>query len=164
MPDHQKLDFEQVSLIVEFERSTLKSSYIGGYMIMNDECACVNAVDDSALPRGNCDWPHAYEDGVEAHKEYGAKSCSRSQQKWECWLNEEVGEMDWTFAEIIEGAQRRFSGDGVAALLVLVFLGSWMEQEKIGQVELHERATVAAGEGDVFEMESRWAGEDWRIQ
>lgn len=127
MPDHfQKLDFELESAIVIGKRGrNIKAedadSYIAGYMIMNDVSARVLQMDEMLLnlgPAKGKDFATAIgpwlvtPDELEPYKTTTKTNHIGAQYKLEmtCSVNGKevsrgnMGDMDWTFAEIIERA------------------------------------------------------------
>ncbi|WP_026896740.1 fumarylacetoacetate hydrolase family protein [Daejeonella oryzae] len=125
MPDHfQKLDFElEAAVVIGKKGRNIKASeadqYIAGYMIMNDMSARALQMEEMVLNLGPAKgkdfstvigpWlvtPDELEPYKVAAKE--GHVGNRYDLKMKCWVNGievssgSVGDMDWTFAEIIE--------------------------------------------------------------
>lgn len=125
MPDHfQKLDFElEVAIVVSKKGRNIKASeaddYIGGYMIMNDMSARTLQMEEMLLnlgPAKGKDFstvigPILVTPDELAHLKIPAKPNhvgNNYNLRMQCWVNGQllsdgnVGDMDWTFAEILE--------------------------------------------------------------
>lgn len=125
MPDHfQKLDFElEVAIVVCKKGRNIKAAeadqYIGGYMIMNDMSARTLQMEEMLLnlgPAKGKDFstvigPMLVTPDELEHFKIPAKPNhvgNNYNLRMQCWVNGEllsdgnVGDMDWTFAEILE--------------------------------------------------------------
>lgn len=125
MPDHfQKLDFElEVAIVVAKKGRNIKAAeadkYIGGYMIMNDMSARTLQMEEMLLnlgPAKGKDFstvigPMLVTPDELEHLKIPAKPNhvgNNYNLRMQCWVNGEllsdgnVGDMDWTFAEILE--------------------------------------------------------------
>ena len=125
MPDHfQKLDFElEVAIVVSKKGRNIKAAeadqYIGGYMIMNDMSARTLQMEEMLLnlgPAKGKDFstvigPMLVTPDELEHLKIPAKPNhvgNNYNLRMQCWVNGEllsdgnVGDMDWTFAEILE--------------------------------------------------------------
>ena len=125
MPDHfQKLDFELEAAVVIGKKgrnvtAAEADDYIAGYMIMNDMSARTLQMEEMVLnlgPAKGKDFSTVIgpwlvtPDELEAYKIPAKEGHvgNRYDLKMKCWVNGKevssgsVGEMDWTFAEIIE--------------------------------------------------------------
>jgi len=125
MPDHfQKLDFElEVAIVVSKKGRNIKASeadnYIGGYMIMNDMSARTLQMEEMLLnlgPAKGKDFstvigPILVTPDELEHLKIPAKPNhvgNNYNLRMQCWVNGQllsdgnVGDMDWTFAEILE--------------------------------------------------------------
>ena len=125
MPDHfQKLDFELEAAVVIGKKgrnitAAEADDYIAGYMIMNDMSARTLQMEEMVLNLGPAKGKDfstvtgpwlVTPDELEAYKIPAKEGHvgNRYDLKMKCWVNGlevssgSVGEMDWTFAEIIE--------------------------------------------------------------
>ena len=125
MPDHfQKLDFElEAAVVLGKKGRNIKASeadeYIAGYMIMNDMSARTLQMEEMLLnlgPAKGKDFSTVIgpimvtPDELEAYKIPAKEGHTGNNYnlKMKCWVNGELlsegnmGDMDWTFAEIIE--------------------------------------------------------------
>lgn len=125
MPDHfQKLDFElEVAIVVSKKGRNIKAAqaddYIGGYMIMNDMSARTLQMEEMLLnlgPAKGKDFstvigPILVTPDELEHLKIPAKPNhvgNNYNLRMQCWVNGQllsdgnVGDMDWTFAEILE--------------------------------------------------------------
>lgn len=177
MPDHfQKLDFELESAIVICRRgrnirAEEADSYIGGYMIMNDLSARVLQMEEMKLnlgPAKGKDFATTIgpmlvtPDELELYK-ISAKpnhTGNNYNLEMECWVNEKLvsqgnmGDMDWTFAEIIERASYGVDlnpGDVIGS--GTVGTGCFLELNGTGKLNDPNYEEQWLQEGDVVEME-----------
>ncbi|WP_276479700.1 fumarylacetoacetate hydrolase family protein [Paraflavitalea pollutisoli] len=177
MPDHfHKLDFELEAAIVICRpgrniRAEDADQYIGGLMIMNDMSARTLQMEEMLLNLGpakgkdfstvigpclvTLDELEPYE--VPARNGHTGKNWNL---RMKCRVNGvqvsdgNVGDMDWTFAEIIERASygvNLFPGDVIGS--GTVGTGCFLELNGTGKLNDPEYAEQWLQEGDVVEME-----------
>ena len=177
MPDHfQKLDFElEVAIVICRQGRNIPAeeadSYIGGLMIMNDMSARTLQMEEMLLNLGpakgkdfstvigptlvTLDELENYE--IPAKENHVGKSWNLPMK---CWVNGvqvstgNVGEMDWTFAEIIERASYGVTlhpGDVIGS--GTVGTGCFLELNGTGKLNDPNYTEQWLKEGDVVEME-----------
>jgi fumarylacetoacetate (FAA) hydrolase len=177
MPDHfEKLDFElEAAIVICKQGRNIKAEdadeYIGGLMIMNDISARKLQMEEMLLnlgPAKGKDFSTAIgpwlvtldelkEMEVNAKKNHTGKSWNL---KMKCWVNGvqvsegNVGDMDWTFAEIIERASYGvdlFPGDVIGS--GTVGTGCFLELNGTGKLNNPDYTEQWLHAGDVVEME-----------
>ena len=177
MPDHfEKLDFELEAAIVICKHgrnvpAEEADSYIGGLMIMNDMSARRLQMEEMLLNLGpakgkdfstvigpclvTLDELEQYE--IPAKENHVGKSWNLNMK---CWVNGvqvsegNVGDMDWTFAEIIERCSygvNVHAGDVIGS--GTVGTGCFLELNGTGLLNDPNYAVQWLQEGDVVEME-----------
>lgn len=177
MPDHfEKLDFELEAAIVISKhgrniRAEEADQYIGGLMIMNDMSARRLQMEEMLLNLGpakgkdfstvigpwlvTLDELEAFE--IPAKEGHTGKSWNLNMK---CWVNGiqvsagNVGDMDWTFAEIIERASYGvdlYPGDVIGS--GTVGTGCFLELNGTGKLNDPNYREQWLKEGDVVEME-----------
>lgn len=177
MPDHfQKLDFElEAAVVICGHGRNIKAenadSYIGGLMIMNDMSARTLQMEEMLLNLGpakgkdfatvigpwlvTLDELEQYE--VPAKENHTGKSWNLEMK---CFVNGQqvskgnLGDMDWTFAEIIERASYGadlFPGDVIGS--GTVGTGCFLELNGTGKLNDPAYVEQWLKEGDVVEME-----------
>lgn len=177
MPDHfEKLDFELEAAIVICKHgrnvpAEEADSYIGGLMIMNDMSARRLQMEEMLLNLGpakgkdfstvigpclvTLDELEQYE--IPAKENHVGKSWNLNMK---CWVNGvqvsegNVGDMDWTFAEIIERCSygvNLHAGDVIGS--GTVGTGCFLELNGTGLLNDPNYAVQWLQEGDVVEME-----------
>jgi len=177
MPDHfQKLDFELEAAIVICRKgrnihAEEADGYIGGYMIMNDMSARVLQMEEMKLnlgPAKGKDFATTIgpmlvtPDELESHKISAKPNHAGTNYNLEmkCWVNEKLvsqgnmGDMDWTFAEIIERASYGVDlhpGDIIGS--GTVGTGCFLELNGTGKLNDPNYEEQWLQEGDVVEME-----------
>lgn len=177
MPDHfNKLDFELEAAIVICKpckniKADEADEYIGGYMIMNDVSARGLQMEEMKLnlgPAKGKDFctvigpmlvtPDELEDYKIAAKENHTGNAYNLGMK--CWVNGvkvsegNLGDMDWTFAEIIERASygvQLFPGDVIGS--GTVGTGCFLELNGTGKLNNPDYKEQWLHEGDEVEME-----------
>jgi fumarylacetoacetate (FAA) hydrolase len=182
MPDHfQKLDFELEAAIVVCKKGrNIKASeadqYIGGYMIMNDMSARTLQMEEMLLnlgPAKGKDFstvigPMLVTPDELAQYKISAKAGHTGNSydlKMKCWVNGvqvsegSVGDMDWTFAEILErcayGADI-LPGDVIGS--GTVGTGCFLELNGTGLLNDPNYKVQWLQPGDVVEMEIEGLG------
>ena len=177
MPDHfEKLDFElEAAIVICKQGRNIKAEdadeYIGGLMIMNDISARKLQMEEMLLnlgPAKGKDFSTAIgpwlvtldelkEMEVNAKENHTGKSWNL---KMKCWVNGvqvsegNVGDMDWTFAEIIERASYGvdlFPGDVIGS--GTVGTGCFLELNGTGKLNNPDYTEQWLNAGDVVEME-----------
>jgi fumarylacetoacetate (FAA) hydrolase len=182
MPDHfEKLDFELEAAIVICKhgrniRAEDADEYIGGLMIMNDMSARKLQMEEMLLNLGpakgkdfstvigpwlvTLDELEQYE--IPAKANHVGKNWNLRMQ---CWVKGKpvsdgnVGDMDWTFAEIIERASYGvdlFAGDVIGS--GTVGTGCFLELNGTGKLNDPNYPEQWLQEGDVVEMEIEGLG------
>ena len=182
MPDHfEKLDFELEAAIIICKhgrniRAEDADEYIGGLMIMNDMSARKLQMEEMLLNLGpakgkdfstvigpwlvTLDELEQYE--IPAKANHVGKNWNLRMQ---CWVNGKpvsdgnVGDMDWTFAEIIERASYGvdlFAGDVIGS--GTVGTGCFLELNGTGKLNDPNYPEQWLQEGDVVEMEIEGLG------
>ncbi len=182
MPDHfNKLDFElEASIVICKPGKNIKASeadeYIGGYMIMNDMSARELQMEEMKLnlgPGKGKDFstilgpmlvtPDELEDSKIPAKENHTGNTYNLSMK--CWVNGvqvsegNLGDMDWTFAEIIERCSygvQLFPGDVIGS--GTVGTGCFLELNGTGKLNDPEYKEQWLQEGDEVEMEIEGLG------
>nr|MBP9883998.1 fumarylacetoacetate hydrolase family protein [Chitinophagales bacterium] len=177
MPDHfQKLDFElEVAIVINRKGRNIRAeeadSYIAGYMIMNDMSARVLQMEEMKLNLGPAKgkdfstvigpWlvtPDELESFKVPCKEGHVGNNYNLDMK--CWVNGKLvssgnmGDMDWTFAEIIERASYGVDllpGDVIGS--GTVGTGCFLELNGTGKFNDPNYEEQWLQEGDVVEME-----------
>ncbi|MEN9340363.1 MAG: hypothetical protein RIQ62_1675 [Bacteroidota bacterium] len=182
MPDHfQKLDFElEVAIVICKKGRNIKAAeadnYIGGFMIMNDMSARTLQMEEMLLnlgPAKGKDFSTVIgpmlvtPDELEAHK----IACKENHTgdnynlSMKCWVNGKqvsegnVGDMDWTFAEIIERCAYGVDvmpGDVIGS--GTVGTGCFLELNGTGLLHDPNYKVQWLQEGDVVEMEIEGLG------
>ena len=182
MPDHfQKLDFELEAAIVVCKKGrNIKASeadeYIGGYMIMNDMSARTLQMEEMLLnlgPAKGKDFSTVIGPMLVTHDELEPYKIQCKQHhtgnsynlKMKCWVNDvqvsegSVGDMDWTFAEILErcayGADI-MPGDVIGS--GTVGTGCFLELNGTGLLNDPNYSVQWLQEGDVVVMEIEGLG------
>jgi fumarylacetoacetate (FAA) hydrolase len=182
MPDHfQKLDFELEAAIVVCKKGrNIKASeadeYIGGYMIMNDMSARTLQMEEMLLnlgPAKGKDFSTVIgpmlvtPDELEPYKIQCKQHHTGNSYnlKMTCWVNDvqvsegSVGDMDWTFAEILErcayGADI-MPGDVIGS--GTVGTGCFLELNGTGLLNDPNYSVQWLQEGDVVVMEIEGLG------
>ena len=182
MPDHfKKLDFELEAAIVICKpgrniRASEADEYIGGLMIMNDMSARTLQMEEMLLNLGPAkgkdfctvigpmlvtpDELEQYE--IPCKEDHTGRSWNL---KMKCWVNGQqvsegnVGDMDWTFAEIIERCSYGvdlFPGDVIGS--GTVGTGCFLELNGTGKLNDPNYTEQWLQEGDVVEMEIEGLG------
>jgi fumarylacetoacetate (FAA) hydrolase len=177
MPDHfEKLDFELEAAIVICKpgrniRAEEADEYIGGLMIMNDFSARKLQMEEMLLnlgPAKGKDFSTAIgpmlvtTDELEAYKVdcKPGHTGNAYQLNMKCYVNEKLvsegnlGDMDWTFAEIIERCSygvQLFPGDIIGS--GTVGTGCFLELNGTGKLNDPDYQEQWLTEGDVVEME-----------
>lgn len=177
MPDHfQKLDFELEAAVVLGKkgrnvRASQADEYIAGYMIMNDMSARTLQMEEMLLNLGPAkgkdfstvigpwmvtpDELEAYK--IPAKKNHEGNAYNLTMQ---CWVNGvevskgSVGDMDWTFAEIIERCAYGVDilpGDVIGS--GTVGTGCFLELNGTGLLKDPAYPVQWLQDGDVVEME-----------
>jgi fumarylacetoacetate (FAA) hydrolase len=177
MPDHfEKLDFElEVAIVICKQGRNIRAEeadeYIGGLMIMNDFSARRLQMEEMLLNLGpakgkdfatslgpwlaTLDELEAYE--IPAKEGHVGKSWNLSMR---CRVNGvevskgNVGDMDWTFAEIIERASygvTLYPGDVIGS--GTVGTGCFLELNGTGKLNNTDYAEQWLQEGDIIELE-----------
>lgn len=182
MPDHfHKLDFElEASIVICKPGKNIKASeadeYIGGYMIMNDMSARGLQLEEMKLnlgPAKGKDFatvigpmlvtPDELEDFKIPAKENHTGNAYNLSMK--CWVNGvqvsegNLGDMDWTFAEIIERCSygvQLYPGDVIGS--GTVGTGCFLELNGTGKLNDPEYKEQWLQEGDEVEMEIEQLG------
>ncbi|MDQ2721273.1 MAG: fumarylacetoacetate hydrolase family protein [Bacteroidota bacterium] len=177
MPDHfNKLDFElEAAIVICKPGKNIKVSdadeYIGGYMIMNDMSARGLQMDEMKLnlgPAKGKDFstvigpmlvtPDELEEFKIPAKENHHGNAYNLTMK--CWVNSvqvsagNLGDMDWTFAEIIERSSygvQLYPGDVIGS--GTVGTGCFLELNGSGKLQDPEYIEQWLREGDEVEME-----------
>jgi fumarylacetoacetate (FAA) hydrolase len=182
MPDHfQKLDFELEAAIVVCKKgrnimASEADEYIGGYMIMNDMSARTLQMEEMLLnlgPAKGKDFSTVIgpmlvtPDELEPYKIQCKEHHTGNSYnlKMKCWVNDvqvsegSVGDMDWTFAEILErcayGADI-MPGDVIGS--GTVGTGCFLELNGTGLLNDPNYSVQWLQEGDVVEMEIEGLG------
>jgi fumarylacetoacetate (FAA) hydrolase len=177
MTDHfEKLDFELEAAIVICKpckniKAENADEYIGGYMVMNDLSARRLQMEEMLLnlgPAKGKDFattigpmlvtPDELEDfKVDCKPEHTGNAYNLSMK---CWVNNiqvsegNLGDMDWTFAEIIERASygvQLYPGDIIGS--GTVGTGCFLELNGTGKLNDPEYKEQWLKEGDIVEME-----------
>ena len=182
MPDHfQKLDFELEAAIVVCKKGrNIKASeadeYIGGYMIMNDMSARTLQMEEMLLnlgPAKGKDFSTVIgpmlvtPDELDPYKiQCKENHIGNSYNlKMKCWVNGvqvsegSVGDMDWTFAEILERCAYGVDimpGDVIGS--GTVGTGCFLELNGTGLLNNPNYKVQWLQEGDVVEMEIEGLG------
>jgi len=177
MPDHfKKLDFElEAAVVISRPGRNIKASeadeYIGGLMIMNDMSARTLQMEEMLLNLGpakgkdfctvigpmlvTLDELEQYE--IPCKENHTGRSWNL---RMKCWVNGiqvsegNVGDMDWTFAEIIERCSYGvdlFPGDVIGS--GTVGTGCFLELNGTGKLNDPNYTEQWLQEGDVVEME-----------
>ncbi len=182
MPDHlQKLDFElEAAIVICKPGKNIKAAdadeYIGGYMIMNDVSARGLQMEEMKLnlgPAKGKDFstvigpvlvtPDELEEYKIAPKENHTGNAYKLGMK--CWVNGtqvsegNLGDMDWTFAEIIERASygvQLFPGDVIGS--GTVGTGCFLELNGTGKLNDPDYEEQWLQEGDEVAMEIEGLG------
>lgn len=177
MPDHfQKLDYElEAAIVINRKGRNIKpedaDSYIAGYMIMNDMSARTLQMEEMKLNLGPAKgkdfstvigpWlvtPDELEPYKSAPNEGHAGNNYKLDMK--CWVNGNLfssgnmGDMNWTFAEIIARASYGVDllpGDVIGS--GTVGTGCFLELNGTGKLNDPDYAEQWLREGDVVEME-----------
>ncbi len=177
MPDHlNKLDFElEVAIVICKPGKNIKAEeadeYIGGYMIMNDVSARELQTEEMKLnlgPAKGKDFstvigpmlvtPDELEEYLIEPKENHIGNAYNLEMK--CWVNDvqvsegNLGDMEWTFAEIIERASygvQLYPGDIIGS--GTVGTGCFLELNGTGKLNDPEYKEQWLQEGDKVEME-----------
>ena len=177
MPDHlNKLDFElEVAIVICKPGKNIKAEeadeYIGGYMIMNDISARELQMEEMKLnlgPAKGKDFstvigpmlvtPDELEEYLIPAKENHVGNAYNLSMK--CWVNGvqvsegNLGDMDWTFAEIIERCSygvQLYPGDIIGS--GTVGTGCFLELNGTGKLNDPEYKEQWLQEGDEVEME-----------
>lgn len=182
MPDHlNKLDFElEAAIVICKPAKNIKAEeadeYIGGYMIMNDISARGLQMDEMKLnlgPTKGKDFstvigpmlvtPDELEDfKIETKENHTGNAYSLPMK---CWVNGvqvsegNLGDMDWTFAEIIERASygvQLYPGDVIGS--GTVGTGCFLELNGTGKLNDLDYKEQWLQEGDEVEMEIEGLG------
>ncbi len=182
MPDHfEKLDFELEAAIVICKHgrnipAEHADEYIGGLMIMNDLSARRMQMEEMLLNLGPAKgkdfstvigpWlvtpDELHEREIPAKENHAGKSWNLEMK---CWVNDiqvsqgNLGDMDWTFAEIIERASYGVDlcpGDVIGS--GTVGTGCFLELNGTGKLNDPNYAEQWLKEGDVVEMEIDFLG------
>lgn len=177
MPDHfQKLDFElEVAIVIGKHGRNIPAehadSYIGGLMIMNDLSARTLQMEEMLLNLGPAKgkdfstvlgpWYVSLDElellEIPPKENHTGKSWNL---KMKCWVNGiqvsegNVGDMDWTFAEIIERASygvTLYPGDVIGS--GTVGTGCFLELNGTGKLNDENYTEQWLQPGDVVEME-----------
>lgn len=182
MPDHfQKLDFELEAAIVVCKKGrNIKASeadqYIGGYMIMNDMSARTLQMEEMLLnlgPAKGKDFSTVIgpmlvtPDELEPYKIPCKENHTGNSYKlsMKCWVNGiqvsegNVGDMDWTFAEILERCAYGVDimpGDVIGS--GTVGTGCFLELNGTGLLNDPNYKVQWLQDGDVVEMEIEGLG------
>ncbi len=182
MPDHfNKLDFElEIAIVICRHGRNIKAEeadeYIGGLMIMNDMSARTLQMEEMLLnlgPAKGKDFSTVIGPWLVTLDELAGNEISPKEnhtgKSWnlpmKCWVNGvhvsegNVGDMDWTFAEIIERASYGvdlYAGDIIGS--GTVGTGCFLELNgtgKLNDANYHEQWLMA---GDTVEMEIEGLG------
>lgn len=182
MPDHfQKLDFElEAAVVLGKKGRNIKAEeadqYIAGYMIMNDMSARTLQMEEMLLnlgPAKGKDFstvigPYLVTpDEIEKYKTSAKTNHSGNNfsLSMKCWVNGiqvsegNMGDMDWTFAEIIERCAYGvdvFPGDVIGS--GTVGTGCFLELNGTGLLHDKNYQTQWLQNGDVVEMEIEGLG------
>src|SRR6476469_7692434 len=182
MPDHfEKLDFElEVAIVICKPGRNIPAEeadeYIGGYMIMNDFSARKLQMEEMLLnlgPAKGKDFSTAIgpmlvtPDELEAYKVdcKPGHTGNAYQLNMKCHVNEKLvsegnlGDMDWTFAEIIERCSygvQLFPGDIIGS--GTVGTGCFLELNGTGKLNDPDYQEQWLQEGDMVEMEIEHLG------
>ena len=177
MPDHfQKLDFElEIAVVIGKKGRNIKASeadeYIAGYMIMNDMSARTLQMEEMLLnlgPAKGKDFSTVIgpyfvtPDELEFHKIPAKPGHTGDNHNltMKCWVNGKlvsegnVGDMDWTFAEIIERCAYGVDilpGDVIGS--GTVGTGCFLELNGTGLLNDKNYTPQWLQDGDVVEME-----------
>lgn len=177
MPDHfQKLDFElEAAIVIARKGMNIKAAeadkYIAGYMIMNDLSARVLQMEEMKLnlgPAKGKDFSTAIgpylvtPDELEKYKSPAKENHTGNNfnLRMQCWVNGKkvsegsMGDMDWTFAEIIERCAygvHILPGDVIGS--GTVGTGCFLELNGTGLLHDPDYKTQWLKEGDEVEME-----------
>lgn len=177
MPDHfKKLDFELEAAVVIGKkgrniRAAEADEYIAGYMIMNDMSARVLQMEEMLLnlgPAKGKDFSTVIgpwlvtPDELEPYRQPAKEGHTGAQYnlKMQCWVNGKqvsegnMGDMDWTFAEIIERCAYGVDilpGDVIGS--GTVGTGCFLELNGTGKLNDPDYKEQWLQEGDVVEME-----------
>lgn len=177
MPDHfKKLDFElEVAIVIGKKGRNVKAAeadaYIAGYMIMNDMSARTLQMEEMLLNLGPAKgkdfstvigpWlvtPDELELFKMKAKTGHTGACYNLEMK--CWVNGKlvsqgnVGDMDWTFAEIVERCAYGVDilpGDVIGS--GTVGTGCFLELNGTGKLSNPDYTEQWLNDGDVVEME-----------
>lgn len=182
MPDHfQKLDFElEVAIVVCKKGRNIKATeaddYIGGYMIMNDMSARTLQMEEMLLnlgPAKGKDFSTVIgpmlvtPDELESYKMSAKPNHTGANYNlnMKCWVNGvqvsegSVGDMDWTFAEILERCAYGVDilpGDVIGS--GTVGTGCFLELNGTGLLNDPNYKVQWLQDGDVVEMEIEGLG------
>ncbi|MEP7229471.1 MAG: fumarylacetoacetate hydrolase family protein [Ginsengibacter sp.] len=182
MPDHlQKLDFElEAAIVICKPGKNIKAEeadeYIGGYMIMNDVSARGLQMEEMKLnlgPAKGKDFSTVIgpmlvtADEIEEYKIVSKENHTGNAYKlgMKCWVNGtqvsegNLGDMDWTFAEIIERASygvQLFPGDVIGS--GTVGTGCFLELNGTGKLNDPDYEEQWLKEGDEVAMEIEGLG------
>lgn len=182
MPDHfHKLDFElEVAIVISKKGRNIKAEqadeYIGGFMIMNDMSARTLQMEEMLLnlgPAKGKDFstvigPILLTSDELSHLEIPCKPGHTGKNynlKMKCWVNGKqvsegnVGDMDWTFAEIIERCSYGVDllpGDVIGS--GTVGTGCFLELNGTGLLNNPDYPVQWLQNGDVVEMEIEQLG------
>jgi fumarylacetoacetate (FAA) hydrolase len=177
MPDHfEKLDFElEVAIVISKHGRNINANnadeYIGGLMIMNDMSARRLQMEEMLLNLGPAKgkdfstvlgpWLVTLDELenflIPAKENHTGASWNL---KMNCWVNGvqvsegNVGDMDWTFAEIIERASYGadlYPGDVIGS--GTVGTGCFLELNGTGKLNTPDYTEQWLKEGDIVEME-----------
>ncbi len=177
MPDHfQKLDFElEAAVVINRKGRNIRAeeadSYIGGYMIMNDMSARVLQMEEMKLNLGPAKGKDfctvigpvlVTPDELEPYKIPAKPGHTGNNYNLDmkCWVNGKLvsqgnmGDMDWTFAEIIERCAYGVDihpGDVIGS--GTVGTGCFLELNGTGKLNDPNYQEQWLQEGDVVEME-----------
>lgn len=177
LADHlQKLDFELEAAVVIVRKgknipASKADKYIGGYMIMNDMSARVLQMEEMLLNLGPAKGKDfctvigpwlVTKDELEPYKipPHAGHEGDKYNLDMKCWVNGKLvsqgnmGDMDWTFAEIIErcayGAEI-LPGDVIGS--GTVGTGCFLELNGTGKLNNPDYEEQWLQDGDVIEME-----------
>jgi fumarylacetoacetate (FAA) hydrolase len=182
MPDHfQKLDFElEAAVVLSKKGRNVKAEdadqYIAGYMIMNDMSARTLQMEEMLLnlgPAKGKDFSTVIgpvlvtPDELEPYKVPAKPNHTGNNYnlKMRCWVNGELvsegnmGDMDWTFAEIIERCA--YGADILAGDVIgsgTVGTGCFLELNGTGKLNDPNYKEQWLQPGDVVEMEIEGLG------
>lgn len=177
MPDHfQKLDYElEVAIVINRKGRNIMASdadsFIGGYMIMNDMSARTLQMEEMKLnlgPAKGKDFSTVIgpclvtADELESYKTPAKEGHTGNNYKLDmkCWVNGhlfsngDLGDMDWTFAEIIERASYGVDllpGDVIGS--GTVGTGCFLELNGTGKLNDPTYPEQWLQDGDMIEME-----------